>query len=270
MFLSISDILREVYDNFFVEFSWSSLLTLFFGILIGILFCLMTYLVFITVRFKNDKSLSYIKEVDISNDDLKRSVTNARNQYIEECSYLKSGEKIVKLKDISLSLIDDIALFYYPDSKHPKYELSISEALLLTHYIADRIDTIFKGPILKRLKEIKISSILNVLDAKKIAEENKIVKTVTNTKVRSFFRTVGGVLNYVNPVYWIKKLMIDATFTAALNKISLTIIDIIAEETNRVYSKSLFVDKLNLDIDNSAEEIQRIIEEDEENKNETK
>lgn len=261
MYLSISDILREVYKNFFVEFSWSSLLTLLFGILIGILFCLMIYLVFITVRFKKDKSLSYIKEIDINDEDLKRSVTNARNQYIEECSYLKAGEKLIKLKEISTELIDDIALFYYPDSKHPKYELSISEFLLLSHYIADRIDTIFKGPILKRLKEVKISTILTILDAKRIAEENKIVKTVTNTKVRTFFRTVGGVLNYVNPVYWIKKLMIDTTFTAALNKISLTVIDIVAEETNKIYSKSLFTDKLNLDVDKSAKEIQKIIEE---------
>ncbi len=261
MFLSISDILREVYENLFVEFSWSSLVTLLFGILIGILFCLMTYLVFITIRFKKDKSLSYIKDVDINNEDLKRSVTNAKNQFIEECSYLKSSEKIVKLKDISLSLVDDIALFYYPNSKHPKYELTISEALMLTHYIADRIDTIFKGPILKKLKEIKISSILNFIDVKKVAEENKIVKTVTNTKVRNVMKTVRGVLNYANPVYWIRKLMIDVPYTAAFNKISLTIIDIVAEETDKVYSKSLFAEKLNLDVDKSIEEIQNIIEE---------
>ena len=47
-------------------------------------------------------------------------------------------------------------------------------------------------------------------------------------------------MNIFNPVYWVKKLMISTTLVAVSNKICGIVIDVVGEETNKVYSKNVF------------------------------
>ena len=58
------------------------------------------------------------------------------------------------------------------------------------------------------------------------------------------------------------KKVFDTTTLLITKKIVLTIIDVIGEETNKIYSKSVFnkeVD-LNIDVDKSIEEIEKLAE----------
>jgi hypothetical protein len=48
------------------------------------------------------------------------------------------------------------------------------------------------------------------------------------------------VINYANPVYWIKKVVINTSLTYTLNRVFLLVIDIVSDETNKAYSKSIF------------------------------
>ena len=48
------------------------------------------------------------------------------------------------------------------------------------------------------------------------------------------------VINYANPIYWIKKVVINTSLTFTLNRIFLLVLDIVSDETNKAYSKSLF------------------------------
>ena len=69
-----------------------------------------------------------------------------------------------------------------------------------------------------------------------------------------------GGLKYANPVYWVKKLFVGSTINFALRKISLLIIDIVADETNKTYSKSIFNKERRLkqlEIETSLKELER-------------
>ncbi|MFR7880060.1 MAG: hypothetical protein ACLU5J_00120 [Christensenellales bacterium] len=69
-----------------------------------------------------------------------------------------------------------------------------------------------------------------------------------------------GGLKYANPVYWVKKLFVGSTINFASRKISLLIIDIVADETNKTYSKSIFNKERRLkqlEIETSLKELER-------------
>ena len=69
-------------------------------------------------------------------------------------------------------------------------------------------------------------------------------------------------INIINPVYWVQKLMIESTMSIATKRISLLIIDVIGEETTKVYSKSVFNKEtdLGIDVDSSIKEIENLVE----------
>ena len=66
--------------------------------------------------------------------------------------------------------------------------------------------------------------------------------------------TVGkAVLNYANPIYWFRRLAIKPSTVLVTKEVCKFIIAIVGEETNNVYSKSLF--KHDETESNKAEEI---------------
>ena len=88
----------------------------------------------------------------------------------------------------------------------------------------------------------------------------RVVKEVYKVKANPFLKVVTGVINYANPVYWIKKVLFGGTLNVALNKMSLIVIDIVGAETIRVYSKRLFSEETLLLDDVIKEEIKEMEE----------
>lgn len=236
MFKDIKDLIGELLN----KFSWSSVVILITGIAIGFVICAFIYLVIVLISLKKNEKDDIVHKIDIENEELKRVIRSARNQYYEESSNSPLNQKIVDIRDISWRLINDISKLYYPKSDYPIYELSIDEFMKLNHYITNRVDSLFKGRILISFKKIKISQILKLIDLKKKIDENKIVKVAKKAKVPGLYKATMTVLNIFNPAYWVKKLMINTTLSVGTNKIASTIIDIVGEETIKVYSKSVF------------------------------
>ena len=142
----------------------------------------------------------------------------------------------------SVSFLSENAV--YPNSKYPLFELNVNELLILCHYISDRIDTVFDKKVLKPFKNMSISNVFKLLDIHKKVNDNKAVKAVK--KVNPVVKVIKGIVNYANPLYWIKKLVVGGTINIAVNKMSLLIIDIVSSETIKVYSKRLFNEENNL------------------------
>ena len=59
-------------------------------------------------------------------------------------------------------------------------------------------------------------------------------------KVKKIFNTVKNALNLFNPVYWIRKGIIDTSLNFAIKKLCQAVIGIAGEETYKVYSKRVF------------------------------
>ena len=77
-------------------------------------------------------------------------------------------------------------------------------------------------------------------------DENKAMKVLKKTKARTIGSVLIGALRFANPVYWIQKLLISSSTNFAIRKISLILIDVVADETNKTYSKSIFTKEKDL------------------------
>ncbi|HOA78790.1 MAG TPA: hypothetical protein PKO39_04980 [Bacilli bacterium] len=254
--------LKDFFAELFGKFSLDNLLILFFGIIIGFLVCLMIYLVFVFISLKKGEKRYQAQKQEIEDEKIARLIRSARNLFIEEYANETLGQKINAVGKISWNLINDIAKVYYPKSNYPIYELSLDELIILNHYITDRVDMIFKGPVLSPLKKVKIANILKLFEIKKKIDENVAVKAANKLKIPKILQATVAVLNIFNPAYWVKKLMVNTTILAASNKICTTIIDVVGEETNKVYSKNVFNrEKIaNLEIEQSILELESMVE----------
>lgn len=75
---------------------------------------------------------------------------------------------------------------------------------------------------------------------KKKYDENKLVKAANKAQIPTIWKSIKAAINIGNPFYWIKNLVIDKPYIHMFNKAALTIIGMIGNETNKVYSKSVF------------------------------
>lgn len=241
LIFSVSDI-----DNFFTSFfenlresiSWTTFLVLLSGILIGFVICSSIYgLLMISSLKKEGKKEINIKSYD---ETFFQEVKKIKKNFQESTDSLSVKERFELLPHTLYEAINKIASLYYPHSKYPLYELSIEELTLFLRYLSMRIEHVFDKPFLKLFKKMTITQILNFIDMKKKINENKIVKSINNPISNKAKTTIGLILNYANPVFWFKKLVMNGTVNLATRKICLIIIDIVCDETNKTYSKAIF------------------------------
>lgn len=262
MLLTFFDKLREAIISIIENINFSSVLTLITGIIIGFVLCAVIYICLVLSAFKKEGDVQDTAVINVDNEVIMKLIQSSKNEYIEDSANLSTNSKLNLVKEISFRLINDIAKVYYPDSNYPIYELNIDELIVLCHYITDRINSIFKGPILSHMKRLKVSQVVKIIDFKKKIDENKLVKAANKAKVPKILSGLSKVINIINPVYWVQKLMIESTMSIATKRISLLIIDVIGEETTKVYSKSVFNKEtdLGIDVDSSIKEIENLVE----------
>ncbi|MCK9471214.1 MAG: hypothetical protein WC006_07035 [Bacilli bacterium] len=258
MYLGIIEAIRTFFRNLFSKFQFDNLIVLIFGIVFGFLLCFLIYFTFVIASLKKEEKKVEVNKENISMERIERLIKSAKNQYLVDSATKSTAEKINDVKEISWELINAIAKEYFPDSKYPIYELSIDELMMLNHYITNRVDSLFKGPVLKPFKKLRIAYILKILDMKKKIDENKAVKAAT--KLNKPWKIALSVLNVFNPAYWVKKLMISTTLVAVTNKIGSLVIEVVGDETNKVYSKSVFNEErsANIEVEKSIMELENL------------
>ncbi len=245
------------------DISFKGLLNFAVGILTGaIIVVYVFFLLFISdnkrkvkiIKSKSrDKSIVEVKNIILA------SQEDFKNKTKKEKGYVNTA------LSISLEVIKNISKYYYPESKYPEYELSINEALELNHYITNRVAEMIDRPVVRRVKSLNISTIVDVLNKKKAIEDTKIVKTAKKYKIGKIASLGMTVLNAVNPVYWVKKIIINGGSTFLTKKVCLIIIAIVGEETNNVYSKKIFNDSVDLGL--AEEEFTNLLNTNEEEEN---
>lgn len=262
VFLSIREYLRDFFLNLFENFTMSSVITLLTGVVLGFLICIFAYFIFVLASFRKPKKQKSEALPEVSDTVILDKIKGAKNEYNINYANLQVNEKIGGLKDICVNLLKEIAKEYYPDSNYPVYELSMEELLTLATYISDRLNEILSGKVTKHFRKIRVSQIIHLLDIKKKASELKAVKAMNKLQLPKVSQTVMSAINVFNPVYWVKKVAIGTTMLVATNKLATTIIDIVGEETCKVYSKSVFNKETEIDteVQNSIEELEKIVE----------
>lgn len=228
------------------EITFAGFINFFFGIITGMIVFSLVY-VYLVVRGKNI-DVEDIKRptIDVDVEDLVQMIKEKQIKFKKsrKASSDNAGKHTFLL---SYELVEEIAAYFFPESKYPMLELSVNELLNLNHYITNRIDKLLEKPLLKNTKNIRITKIIEFLDKKKALEETKIAKAAKKMKVGKVVKYGGAVLNALNPVYWFRKLVINTSVDAMTKKVCVVIIGIVGEETVKVYSKKLFDAPVELD-----------------------
>ncbi len=249
----------------FFDISFGGFINFFLGMATGAI-AFTAIFVALLLRGKNI-NIEEIKKsaVDVDEEEIKAMIVEKRKLFKKN---KKLGDRsVAKLTfDMSYELVEEIASYFFPESKYPMLELNVHELLELNHYITDRIKTILDKPILKNTMNLQMTQLRNMFEKKKFITENKVVKTAKKYKVGKIVKYGGIAINLFNPVYWFRKLVINTSVDAMTKKICVVIIGIVGEETTKVYSKKLFDKPVELDmIENEVETFleKGIVEEDE-------
>lgn len=193
---------------------------------------------------KDKKKLALLNEKKLKENTNKEIVCNMIDEYqmLFLDSKFKSGGNITYAKELSLSLVKNIAKLYYPESENAMLEISVEDTMTLLRYITKRIDALLNYDGLRFIKSVKISTIYNVTMYKKVIDNLKITKTLKKynlTKILSGFKFI---INFVNPFYWVRKAIIDTSFKIITKKICVQTIAIVGAEAYYIYSHSVFND----------------------------
>lgn len=257
---SIDDFFTKIFSSLKEAITWNTFWTLIAGIVIGFVICSTIYgILLMNSISKKEKEIENTKK-DIDDDKINNIVEQIKNSYVEESEGLSVTSRFDILGKKIIEIVNKISNEYYPESKYPIYELTIEELILFMHYLSNRIGDIFDKPLLAPFKKISIAQIFKILDTKKKIEETKAAKAFKKANVGKVSSIIMGGLKYANPVYWVKKLFVGSTINFASRKISLLIIDIVADETNKTYSKSIFNKERRLkqlEIETSLKELER-------------
>jgi hypothetical protein len=194
--------------------------------------------VLITGRKKQTK-IYRSKETPLMEEAIQQMIENKQNQLVDTARIADNAYFRVAF-ELSIELITDIAKYYFPDSKYPLYELSIEELLSLNYYITKRLEKIVNSRFIRHFKNYRISTIVNLLNKKKAIENSKLMKLSRQMKVSKILSIGKTVLNYANPVFWFRKLAIKPSATLLTKEACKLIIEIVGEETNKLYSKKMF------------------------------
>lgn len=234
--------------NFFVDstftINWATLVSLLLGMVLGVV---LFVLIYVLITLKQVKKSTYtvtdvIKEVDY--EEVKKDIDASKKELL-----IRKEEKhaitFPDIREIVFDLMKKTAKRFYPDSKEPLGELTLEELVLLDHYIIGKIEQLFQKRLLKPLKKISLNKLLTIINTKNAIENNKVVKGVKNSGIKSAFSAVYSVVKIINPVTWFNRLIYNPIVNQVTKQICLTMIDVIGQETYHVYSKQAFLEPVN-------------------------
>ncbi len=229
-----------------IQFNFSLLFSFLIGIGVVIAIFALIYLIIFLTSINRKNRFSSLSPNTVSDEEVKQIIEETKMIFKDK--KLKSYKSnIVFCKDLSYELIVNIAKKFYPESKHPLFELSIDEVLMLTMYISNRLDEIFDARFIRMFKKIKVSQIIGMAEIKEKIEANSIVKATKKYKIKEALSATKKVINIVNPVKWAQKAIINTSTNFAIKKLCLIVISIVGEETYKIYSKAVFDSVVEID-----------------------
>ena len=229
-----------------LDFDFASLISFLIGIVAGCALLALIYAILVISSLKSKKYINKSVVVDITDEMVLEIVNNSKKVFSDK-KIKGAKSSIAFCWEVCCTLVYDIATKFFPKSKHPAAELTIDEMLELLIYISNRINDIIDRPGLRMVKKLKLSTILSLGDAKKIIEDSPLMKMTKKYKLKQVFGKVFGFLNILNPVYWIRRLALNSSLDLAVNKLCLTVIGIVGEETYKIYSKRVFDEERTID-----------------------
>ena len=210
------------------------------GFLLGVLSTILIIFLFLLIVNKKQKKI--IDEDEITQ-------INVDNYLIEDIikenrwKIIKGKNKGVRnnyerIHESSIDMAEKMSKMYFPKSKFSKFELTLEESLLLNIHISERLLFQLKKKRFKVLRDLRISQILYINDAKNKVLEHKLMKKLDKYRIVDVVKNGWMIANIANPAYWVKKIAIEGGIEGSIRSFGVIIINVVGEEINAVYSKS--------------------------------
>ena len=235
-----------LFELFNIDFDFASLIAFVIGIFVGCALLALIYSILVVSSMKSQKYIAKANTFEVTDEMIKEMIENARQAYSDK--NLKGAKSsVAHCTTVCTNLVTDIARKFFPKSKRPLAELTIDEILSLFVYVSERINGILDRPGLRLIKKLKLSTLLALGDAKKVIDDSALMKLTRKYKLKKIFSAVMGVVNIFNPVYWARHLFINTSIDFAINKLCVSVIGIVGEETYKIYSKRVFEEERYID-----------------------
>ena len=226
------------------EIEFTTIISFLLGVCIGFILLLLVYALVVVSSLKSKNFIHKTETDDLTTSDVKEMVYQTQEAYKDK---KLRGElsRMTYCTNLCKDLSYGIAVRYYPNSKHPFLELSLNELTILTGYITSRVDEVLNHRGIRMLRKLKVSTIVNISNKKKEIEESKAFQA--SLAIGKNLNKAKYVLSILNPINWGRKLIVDRVINIIVDKISLTIISIVGEETYKIYSKKVFNKDVEID-----------------------
>ncbi len=237
--------------------NFETIISFIFGIFFGIALICLIYAILVVASLGDKKFFIKTQDDSLTLEETQQLIIDAQKSFKDKKLRGKTG-KVSYCGKLSTDLAYGIASRFYPKSKYPLLEISIDEAIMLLEYIDKRIDDILSKGVLKTLRRFKISFITDmslkttaVMNSRAFNVGKNVTKTITTAK---------KVINIINPLNWGKRIIVDSALSIAINKLCLIVIQIVGEETYKIYSKKVL--NKEVDFESNVEELARSIDTD--------
>ena len=237
--------------------NFETIISFIFGIFFGIALICLIYAILVVASLGDKKFFIKTQDDSLTLEETQQLIIDAQKSFKDKKLRGKNG-KVSYCGKLSTDLAYGIASRFYPKSKYPLLEISIDEAILLLEYIDKRIDDLLSKGVLKTLRRFKISFITDmslkttaVMNSRAFNVGKNVTKTITTAK---------KVINIINPLNWGKRIIVDSALSIAINKLCLIVIQIVGEETYKIYSKKVL--NKEVDFESNVEELARSIDTD--------
>lgn len=228
---------------FVFEINLGSLAAFLTGIICGTILTILIGTLITLTKIKKERILIDNLTDNVELEEVKSDIEKTKELYK---LMLKENKEVSfnQILNINVQLVRQIASRFYPKAKEPLAELTFSELSLLIKYILNKLDQMMdKGP-LKIVNKIKLSWVLQIINAKNKVDSTAVVKTAKKYKLGKIGKAISTTLQFLNPVMWIRRLVFDPSVSLITKRIVFVIIEQIGIETYQVYSKQAFLDPI--------------------------
>ncbi len=211
--------------------------TVFAGIVIGISMSAVILFFFLALSFNSDMR-KLEKSGQIRNPFYKTYAEDAIKKFKNK-KYLKEEKQAKRFVEITKSAMLNIAYYYNGNKNNPITQLTAKQLFELNDAISTKVEAIFNTKTLRILKKVKISDIYTIRNTSSNILKNDLVKIAIEKDVKKHFSRVIYVINFINPMYYARKLFISRIFKKSIDGIYIAIIEMVCYETNDFYSKKV-------------------------------
>lgn len=244
------------------DITFANIFTFVFGIAIGIAIMTIIYLQKVLSKIKsegfNELSKVTIDEYEIAfnvnNDEKIKDIKDTSNAYkvyktinmYENLFYDKKlrGKKgyVLYTYELVSSLVKNIASIYSPDARFPLYEVTIDEFLDLMKYLSKRISEILDYNDITYIRKINLNTIISVKNLSFDIKNSRVVQISKKYHINNILSGFKLLINIVNPLYWVRKFVVNRSFDIVEKRICASVIRIVGGEAFNIYSKNIVKD----------------------------